>query len=189
MKSTLFWDTTPCSPLKVNRRFGGRQANWFHVGILLGLLWWRCLPPKRRLTFNGLQGVTSQKIVLSVLIQAVKAITGNAQLQWRWLTDPDWFISYHETILPTLLLTMWNWMSPSTATTITTEDSTSDLRDQQICRLPCLRQVPRITRLGFSVESQYPWVGIWNWLYCMCDGYSIIPVSTETKHFFFPRRN
>jgi hypothetical protein len=23
MKSTLFWDITPCSPLKVNRCFGG----------------------------------------------------------------------------------------------------------------------------------------------------------------------
>jgi hypothetical protein len=22
MKRTVFWDTTPCSPLKVNRRFG-----------------------------------------------------------------------------------------------------------------------------------------------------------------------
>jgi hypothetical protein len=23
MKSTIFWDITPCSPLSVNRRFGG----------------------------------------------------------------------------------------------------------------------------------------------------------------------
>jgi hypothetical protein len=23
MKSSIFWDITPCSPLKVNRRFGG----------------------------------------------------------------------------------------------------------------------------------------------------------------------
>jgi hypothetical protein len=23
MKSTIFWDITPCSPLKVKRRFGG----------------------------------------------------------------------------------------------------------------------------------------------------------------------
>jgi hypothetical protein len=23
MKSTIFWDITPCSPLRVNRRFGG----------------------------------------------------------------------------------------------------------------------------------------------------------------------
>jgi hypothetical protein len=23
MKTTIFWDMTPCSPLKINRRFGG----------------------------------------------------------------------------------------------------------------------------------------------------------------------
>jgi hypothetical protein len=30
LKSTIFWDITPCSPLKVNRRFGGtyRKAWW-----------------------------------------------------------------------------------------------------------------------------------------------------------------
>jgi hypothetical protein len=51
MKSTIFWDITPCSSLKVNRRFGGRWplssgfknkpssnllANCFHAGFLLG---------------------------------------------------------------------------------------------------------------------------------------------------------
>jgi hypothetical protein len=30
MKSSIFWDITPCSPLKVNRRFGGTEL---------------CLPP------------------------------------------------------------------------------------------------------------------------------------------------
>jgi hypothetical protein len=24
MKSTMFWDKTPCNPLNVNRRFGGK---------------------------------------------------------------------------------------------------------------------------------------------------------------------
>jgi hypothetical protein len=59
MKSTIFWDITLCSPLKVNRRFGGiyrlhlqgrisrarnqRENRWqaeptcFHAGFLLGL--------------------------------------------------------------------------------------------------------------------------------------------------------
>jgi hypothetical protein len=39
MKSTIFWDITPCSPLKVNRRFGGihRLHQGFHAGFLLGL--------------------------------------------------------------------------------------------------------------------------------------------------------
>jgi hypothetical protein len=29
MKSTIFWDITPCSPLEVNRRFGGTYR--FHL--------------------------------------------------------------------------------------------------------------------------------------------------------------
>jgi hypothetical protein len=39
-KSTISWDTTPCSLLKVNRRFGGKYcplATCFHAGFLLGL--------------------------------------------------------------------------------------------------------------------------------------------------------
>jgi hypothetical protein len=82
MKSYI-WDTTPWSPLKVNRRFGGtcwfllqgwriiqarnlRQASskqshcWFFAWIIL---WpWRRrrhVSPKRQLTFNGLRGVIS----------------------------------------------------------------------------------------------------------------------------------
>jgi hypothetical protein len=30
MKSSIFWDITPCSPLKVNRRFGGRCRLHLH---------------------------------------------------------------------------------------------------------------------------------------------------------------
>jgi hypothetical protein len=62
MKSSIFWDITLCSPLKVNRHFGGTYrlhlqvqihraryqceyrvlATWFHAGILLRLIWpWR----------------------------------------------------------------------------------------------------------------------------------------------------
>jgi hypothetical protein len=48
MKSTIFWDLTACSPLKVNRRLGGTYrlhlrglqallATCFHTGFLLGL--------------------------------------------------------------------------------------------------------------------------------------------------------
>jgi ribosome maturation factor RimP len=50
MKSNVFWDIMPCSPLKVNRRFGGISppssgsknkpallATSFHSGILLGI--------------------------------------------------------------------------------------------------------------------------------------------------------
>jgi hypothetical protein len=32
MKSTILWDITPCSPLKVNGRFGEHIASIFRVG-------------------------------------------------------------------------------------------------------------------------------------------------------------
>jgi hypothetical protein len=43
--NSIFWDITPCSPLKVNRRFGiecrlhhqALPATFFHAGFLLGL--------------------------------------------------------------------------------------------------------------------------------------------------------
>jgi hypothetical protein len=31
MKSIIFWDMTPCSPLNANRRFGGTIASIFRV--------------------------------------------------------------------------------------------------------------------------------------------------------------
>jgi hypothetical protein len=40
LKSAIFWDITPCSPLKVNRRFGGTcrlLATCFQACFLLGL--------------------------------------------------------------------------------------------------------------------------------------------------------
>jgi hypothetical protein len=40
VKSSIFWDITSCSPLKVNRRFGGRcrlLATCFHASYLLYL--------------------------------------------------------------------------------------------------------------------------------------------------------
>jgi hypothetical protein len=52
MKSTIFWDITPCSPLSIKRRFGGtyrlhlqdrknklskKPATCFHAGFLLSL--------------------------------------------------------------------------------------------------------------------------------------------------------
>jgi hypothetical protein len=57
MNSSIFWDITSCSPLSVNWRF------------LLSLCfrpwrWKRYVPPKRRLTLNGLRGVVSKKMVL-----------------------------------------------------------------------------------------------------------------------------
>jgi hypothetical protein len=41
MKNSVFWHTTPCSPLKVRRRFGGtsmKQVAKLSDGFLPGLL-------------------------------------------------------------------------------------------------------------------------------------------------------
>jgi hypothetical protein len=81
---------TPCSPLSVNRRFGGTyrlhlqgrisSARNQHASILLAtcLLAVCCsayffdpedggdVPPKRRFTLNGLYGVISQKMILFI---------------------------------------------------------------------------------------------------------------------------
>jgi hypothetical protein len=77
MKSYVFWEITPCSPFKINRRVG--RAYRLH---LQG--WWvsqaryqretgskqskkrRNVPPKHRLTFNRLHGVISRKITTAV---------------------------------------------------------------------------------------------------------------------------
>jgi hypothetical protein len=82
MKNSVFWVVMPCSPLKVNQCFGGtcrlplhgrricqtrKQLEGVsgHVGLLIFWPWkWRRhVPPKRGFTFNGLHGVTSQKMV------------------------------------------------------------------------------------------------------------------------------
>jgi hypothetical protein len=73
LKSIIFWDITPCSPLKVNRPFEVKYGRISHLlsGLYLALLirpwWWRrYFPPKRRFTFNGLHGVIFQKIVFFI---------------------------------------------------------------------------------------------------------------------------
>jgi hypothetical protein len=67
-KSTTILDITPCSPFKVNRRFGGTYcfhlevlSCWHLVRIIRQLRWRRHIPPKRLLIFNGLHGVISHK--------------------------------------------------------------------------------------------------------------------------------
>jgi hypothetical protein len=85
MKSFVLWNTTPCSPFKVSRRFGGTcrsllqgrrinqarnqcESKWKAESELIIRPWrWRPhIPSKRRLIFDGLQGVISQKIELFV---------------------------------------------------------------------------------------------------------------------------
>jgi hypothetical protein len=69
LKSSIFWNITPCSPLKINRRSrrnmpppsglknkSSRKVAWSRWQAL------RHVPPKHQLIFNWLHGVISQKI-------------------------------------------------------------------------------------------------------------------------------
>jgi hypothetical protein len=81
MKSTIFWDITPCSPLRFNRCFGGtyrlhlqgqrirqtrsqHESKWKAERILRPRRWRRYVPPKRQLTLNGLHGIISSSEML-----------------------------------------------------------------------------------------------------------------------------
>jgi hypothetical protein len=78
MKSCIFWHITPCIQLKINQGFGGtcrlhlqgrrisKSRNRHEVGnefawrIIRLWKWRQHVPPKHRLTFNGIHGITSQ---------------------------------------------------------------------------------------------------------------------------------
>jgi hypothetical protein len=60
-KNTIFWHITPCSSAC------HLLSRWFLARLILRpWRWERYVPPKRLLTFNGLHGVISQKIVLFI---------------------------------------------------------------------------------------------------------------------------
>jgi hypothetical protein len=68
MKSSVFWDITPCSPLSVNRRWLLSASRCFIAWLIRRPWRWRQhVPSKRWLTFNGLHGVISQMIELFLL--------------------------------------------------------------------------------------------------------------------------
>jgi hypothetical protein len=77
IKSTIIWDITPCSPLKVNQRFGGTYR--IHLQVRTKR-WRRYFPPKPRLTFNGPHGVISQKIALFI----TTAVRTSNLTTWKW---------------------------------------------------------------------------------------------------------
>jgi hypothetical protein len=93
MNSSIFWDITPCSPLKVNRRFRGisseskNRPNRKPASSTCYLLqdwlifrprkWKRYVSPKRRLTFNGLYGIISQKTETLILKFACQILDTN----------------------------------------------------------------------------------------------------------------
>jgi hypothetical protein len=61
IKSIIFWDMTPCSPLLATCLLAG-LLNLF----LRPLRWRRYVPPKRRLKLNELHGVIPQKTILFI---------------------------------------------------------------------------------------------------------------------------
>jgi hypothetical protein len=69
MKSSIFWDVSPCSPLKVNRRFGEHVASIFRVSSGSCLAYSSTLKVEATCssetsTINGLHGVIPQKTEL-----------------------------------------------------------------------------------------------------------------------------
>jgi hypothetical protein len=74
MKTTIFCDRTPCSPLKVNQRFGGTcrlhlqgrrrtvLAICFHTGFLLGLLF--CSEDGGNMLLRNFVGVSMEYMAL-----------------------------------------------------------------------------------------------------------------------------
>jgi hypothetical protein len=73
IKSSVFWDITPRSPLKVNRRFGGAYRPYLQGQRISQARNQRDAVSKhsdcylrRRLTFNGLHGVICQKVELFI---------------------------------------------------------------------------------------------------------------------------
>jgi hypothetical protein len=64
MKSPIFWDIMPCSSFKACFL---PASCWFLASFILQPRRWRQhVPPKRRLTINGLHGVISQKKALLI---------------------------------------------------------------------------------------------------------------------------
>jgi hypothetical protein len=80
MNCSVFWDSTSCSPVKVNGRFGGtcrlylqdrrvrvqheagnkQSERWFLSWLIFwSWRWRRHVPPKRQLTSTGLRGIIS----------------------------------------------------------------------------------------------------------------------------------
>jgi hypothetical protein len=62
IKSSVFWDITPCNPLKIYQLLP--VSCWFLAWLIWPWKWRQQVPPKHRLTFNRLHSNISQKIEL-----------------------------------------------------------------------------------------------------------------------------
>jgi hypothetical protein len=65
-KSSIFWYITPCTPLKVNGRFGGTYRLHLQCPRISQAKKPASAQVVSRMTFNGLHGVITQKIELFV---------------------------------------------------------------------------------------------------------------------------
>jgi hypothetical protein len=143
MKSSIFWDITPCSLLKVTRlvwrtcclhlygwrvRCARNQHEAVNKHTLEHGRWSWQVPPKRRLTFNGLHGVISQKIVLLLTFFMLKTkylvefevIMKNAivYMLWHGVIWSKFMDVSEELIASNLLPACWSfgWHSPQLKT-------------------------------------------------------------------------
>jgi hypothetical protein len=79
MKSSIFWDITPRSPLKVNRRFA-LFATCFHAGFLLGLFF----DPEMEATSSSATSVDFQQTTRRYISE-----DGTLQVINCWASDWD----------------------------------------------------------------------------------------------------
>jgi hypothetical protein len=66
MKSPIFWDTTPCSPLEASALLAASFALVSWLAYSSTMKTGATCSSESRLTFNGLHGVISQKIGLFI---------------------------------------------------------------------------------------------------------------------------
>jgi hypothetical protein len=102
MSTSIFWDISPFSPLKVSCAYQ-LLSRWFLPWLILGLWRWRRhFPPKRLLTFSGLHGVISYKIELFIFDSvAVKFIL--------YVSELLFYIKYSETSFVRQRLSRKQW--------------------------------------------------------------------------------
>jgi hypothetical protein len=103
-KSYIFWGIMPCSPLKIDRRFG--ETCHIHLATCFKLwlfAWctlrlWRLrwdVPPKRRWIFNGLFGVISHKIKVFIhFVSSTVSLSFNScGDNWTVVSSLDWIVT------------------------------------------------------------------------------------------------
>jgi hypothetical protein len=82
-EDSVFWDIKPCSPLRVNLP---PVYTLFLVPLIFRpWRWRRHVPPKRRLSFNGLYGFISQKVELLVTIGVRNSNPKRMKVVWNLL--------------------------------------------------------------------------------------------------------